>query len=353
MRKTGLKKYEYADVEHFTSEAGLRIRKIMGERSNPSSCAVENGIVRNEKRKNIIQRLTMPLPELEAYYRKRRKDNFENDAPFGGVKVRKVLHPLLVGGMKLKHILSKQKITILGDKRMPTDLPVIYAATHIGWDDIEMILSSIGDHAYLLWGDPRKMYRDINGFLLDINGIVVTDTGDKSDRHIGKETCIKWLDRGGNLLIFPEGAWNITESLPIMPLYTGAAEMAIRTGAEIIPLAIERYGQNYTINIGRNISVSNLTLEQKHWLTETLRDAMASLRWEIWEKQTQAKREEISTDYRLQELCELQEEMHDVYTMDDIEATRFHSKEEIEQRDSFVHLDKLIPSEKNAFLFRK
>lgn len=29
MRRTGLKKYEYADVEHFTSEAGLRIRKIL------------------------------------------------------------------------------------------------------------------------------------------------------------------------------------------------------------------------------------------------------------------------------------------------------------------------------------
>lgn len=29
MRKTGLKKYEYTDVEHFTSETGLRIRKML------------------------------------------------------------------------------------------------------------------------------------------------------------------------------------------------------------------------------------------------------------------------------------------------------------------------------------
>lgn len=304
-------------------------------------------------RKNFIQRLTMPLPELERYYRERRKERFENNQPFGGVKLRKVLHPVLVCGMKMKHILGKQKVTILSDKRLPTDHPIIYAATHIGWDDIEMILSSIGDHAYLFWGDPHEMYRDINGCLLDINGVIICDTGDKSDRYIGKETCVKWLNQGGNLLIFPEGAWNVTESLPVMPLYTGAAEMAIRSGADIIPLAIERYEKNYTINIGQNIPISDMALDQKHQLTETLRDAIATLKWEIWESQPQTKRAEIPPDYRLQELQELQEQMHGVYTMDDIEVIRFHTKAEITQKEVEVHLDRLIPCKENAFLFRK
>ena len=178
-----------------------------------------------------------------------------------------------------------------------------------------MILSSIGDHAYLFWGDPHEMYRDVNGFLLDINGIVVYDTGDKSDRYIGKESCIKWLNRGGNMLIFPEGAWNVTESLPVMPLFSGTTEMAIRSGAEIVPLAIERYGKNYTINIGQNISVSDLQLEQKQQLTDELRDAIATLKWEIWEQQPQTKRNEIPPDYRLQEL---QDQMYGVYTMEDL-----------------------------------
>lgn len=31
MKRTGLKKYEYADVEHFTSKAGLRFRKIINK----------------------------------------------------------------------------------------------------------------------------------------------------------------------------------------------------------------------------------------------------------------------------------------------------------------------------------
>lgn len=307
------------------------------------------------KRKNFIKRLTMPLPELERYYRERRKERFENNEPFGGVKLRRVLHPVLVGGMKLLHILGRQKITILNDKRVHTDRSVIYAATHIGWDDIEMILSSIDDHAYLFWGDARESYKTMDGFLLDINGIIVCDTADKTDRYIGKENCVKWLALGGNLLIFPEGAWNVTESLPVMPLYSGTAEMAIRSGADIVPVAIERYGKNYTINIGQNISASGLEIEQKHQLTEKLRDAMAALKWKIWEKQPDTKRAEIPSNYRqqeLQELQELQEQMHDAYTMEDIEITRFHTEAEFARMEVEGHLSRLIPSKENAFLLR-
>lgn len=305
------------------------------------------------KRKNLIQRLSMPLPELEIYYRERRKEHFENNEPFGGVKLRKVLHPVLVAGMKLLHLMGRQKLTILGDRRVKSNRPIIYAATHIGWDDIEMVLSTIGDHAYLFWADPRESYRTMDGFLLDLNGVIICDTDNKTDRFIGKETCVKWLSRGGNLLIFPEGAWNVTESLPVMPLYTGTAEIAIRSGADIVPLAIERYGDNYTINIGQNILTSGLELTQKQQLTDALRDAIATLEWEIWETQPQTKRDEVPLDYRLQKLQELQEQTHDVYTMEDIEITRFHTKAEIAQKEVEAQLDKLIPCKENAFLFRK
>lgn len=303
---------------------------------------------------NLIRRLTMPLPELKLYYRERRKERFEKNEPFGGVRLRRMLHPVLVSAMKIKHVLDKQVVTVLGDQRVPTDRPIVYAATHIGWDDIEMILSSLGDHAYLFWGDPNESYQTIDGFLLDVNGIIVCDTGDKADRYIGKETCVRWLSRGGNLLIFPEGAWNITESLPVLPLYAGAAEMAIRSGAEIVPVAIEQCGRDYTVNIGRNIPAAGMAVEQKQQLTDTLRDAVASLRWEIWTSKAEGKRAEIPADYRqrqMQEMRELQKQKQDAYTMEDIERTRFHTGAEQAQKDAFAHLDRLIPRKENAFLF--
>ena len=301
------------------------------------------------KKQNLFRRLTMPLPELEEYYVARRQERFEKNDLFGGAGLRKLLHPVLLGAMKLKHRLDKQEITILADHRTPTSRPIIYAATHIGWDDIEMILSSIGDHAYLFWGDPKESYQTVDGLLLDINGIIVCHTDYKPDRRIGKETCIRWLERGGNLLIFPEGAWNITDSLPVMPLYAGTAEMAIRTGAEIVPVAVERYGRDYTVHIGQNIPTAGMAEGHKFRLTEQLRDAIASLKWEIWSTQALEKRSDIPPNYRQQ--CVLSV-LNTYYTKADIEQTRFHTKAEREQKDAFAHLGKLIPSRENAFLFR-
>lgn len=87
------------------------------------------------KRKNIIQRLIMPLPELEDYYRERRQERFEQNAPFRGIKIRKVLHPLALGLLKVTALLSHQGVTIIADRRIPTDRPVIFVSTHIGWND--------------------------------------------------------------------------------------------------------------------------------------------------------------------------------------------------------------------------
>lgn len=302
---------------------------------------------------NLLQQLTMPLPELEDYHRQRRKAAYEQGTLFKGIRLRRCLHPVMVYGLKLMHLLSRQKITVLGDKRTPTSRPVVYAATHIGWDDIEMILTTIKDHAYLLLGDPHELYRNFDGLLLNLNGTICCDTGDKEDRRISKESCIQWLTLGGNILIFPEGAWNITPSLPTMKLFTGTAEMAIRAGADIVPVAIEQYGRDYVVNIGRNMDCSSFTLADKRVLTDKVRDELATLRWEIWSSKPTVQRVSIPADYREKYLQDIQQQMGENYSIDEIETTRFRDKAEIAQREAFAHLQRLEPSRENAFLYNK
>lgn len=189
---------------------------------------------------------------------------------------------------------------------------------------------------------------------MDLNGTIICHTGSKSDRYIGKETCIQCLNQGGNLLIFPEGAWNVTPNLPIMPLFNGTAEMAIRSGAEIVPVAIERDGRNYTVNIGRNISSDGFSLNQKADLTQTIRDALATLKWEIWESQQIESRADIPADYGKHFLQEILDQIRDdSYSLEDIEITRFHTKAELERKDVESHLGRLIPCRENAFLLRR
>ena len=120
-----------------------------------------------------------------------------------------------------------------------------------------------------------------------------------------------------------------------MPLYAGTAEMAIKTGAEIVPMAIERYGERYMVAIGKNLSAEGLNIEDKYQLTNQLRDALADLKWLIWENEGVYEREDLTENYSEWFLNDVMHCEAATYTLEDVLATRFRTKEmkELEELD--------------------
>lgn len=281
----------------------------------------------NFKRKNIIYRTIMPLDQLIEYYRNERKYIYENNIPVKGIKWRKRIHKIMFAIIKMKRVLLHQKLTILHDEREDTDKPIIYACTHIGRYDIEMALESIQDTCFLFLGSPGKLYRSLDGVLVYLFGFIGCDTTEKEDRHIAKELAIRTLKQGGNILIFPEGAWNITENQVVMKLYTGTIEMAIRSGADIVPIAIEQYEKSFYINIGKNISLDKATnLNEKRRLCDDLRDILCTLKWEIWEQFPIVQRSSLTENMGQIFVGRIMSETANDYTVEEIERDRFHEK---------------------------
>jgi lauroyl/myristoyl acyltransferase len=281
----------------------------------------------NFKRKNIIYRTIMPLDQLIEYYRNERKYIYENNIPVKGIKWRKRIHKIMFAIIKMKRVLLHQKLTILHDEREDTDKPIIYACTHIGRYDIEMALESIQDTCFLFLGSPGKLYRSLDGVLVYLFGFIGCDTTEKEDRHIAKELAIRTLKQGGNILIFPEGAWNITENQVVMKLYTGTIEMAIRSGADIVPIAIEQYEKSFYINIGKNISLDKATnLNEKRRLSDDLRDILCTLKWEIWEQFPIVQRSSLPENMGQIFVGRIMSETANDYTVEEIERDRFHEK---------------------------
>ena len=280
----------------------------------------------NFKRKNIIYRTIMPLDQLIEYYRNERKYIYENNIPVKGIKWRKRIHKIMFAIIKMKRVLLHQKLTILHDEREDTDKPIIYACTHIGRYDIEMALESIQDTCFLFLGSPGKLYRSLDGVLVYLFGFIGCDTTEKEDRHIAKELAIRTLKQGGNILIFPEGAWNITENQVVMKLYTGTIEMAIRSGADIVPIAIEQYEKSFYINIGKNISLDETSdLNKKRKLSDDLRDTVCTLKWEIWEQFPITKRSSLPENMGQIFVEKIMSETANDYTIEEIERDRFHT----------------------------
>lgn len=269
----------------------------------------------------------MSLEEVEEYYKQLRKYNHENDVPIKGIVRRKAFNKLLIPMLKLNRIKSKQKMTIINDSRMKTKKPKIYAVTHVGRYDIEMSMEAIKDSNYLLMGDPGEVYRNAEGKLLSAKGVVFVDTNDSEDKKIAEATCTKILKKGGNILMFPEGAWNITENEVVMKLYNGAVRMAKETDAEIIPVAIEWYGEHYFINIGKNIDVSNQKEIENRKLSDDLRGIMGCLRWNIWEKQGITERSTIPDTYAEEYINTIMADTENGYTIEEIERTRYKDKD--------------------------
>lgn len=107
---------------------------------------------------------------------------------------------------------------------------------------------------------------------------------------------IEHLKKGGNRMYFPEGTWNLSPNLPVLPCYWGIVDVAQAGNAIIVPVAVEQYGKHFKINIGKNFDMQTFgsnTIEKLKAIN-LLRDILATLKWEIWETEPQNKRCKIT-----------------------------------------------------------
>ena len=290
---------------------------------------------------------------LQIYYHYRQK----NEASVLGkmtLKSRKRLHKLILLIYTIKNHLSGFSFELIGDKRTPTDRPIIYAITHVGKFDIEIVSEAIKDHYYLLSGDYEHLQGTIDASFLSVNGVIYFNERDKKDRTAVSDKMIKHLQRGGNLMYFPEGTWNMSPNLPVLPCFWGIIGVAQKGNAIIIPVAAEQYDKHFKINIGSPIDALHygISKEEKAKAISDLRDTLSTLKWEIWETEPLTKREIISGN-EWEQYCTERFMEWPYFNLEYINRLVFHPKEVIPATEIFEHLDHLKPCLENAFLFNK
>lgn len=304
------------------------------------------------RKRGFLARRKMSISELNSYYKAKRNWQYHHSEKIQGIRIRTWYHGALIAMLKLSRKVNHQKLQILSDRRRKTEKPIIYACTHIGFSDVAMAFESIRDACWILMGNPSSLFRTFHFHLLNINGAVYIDAFDDDDRRIAKGTCIRLLEQGGSLLIFPEGAWNITPHQVVMPLFSGAVDMALETGAEIVPIGMEQYGRTFMVNIGENIDVCGMGKDRAELVLE-LRDCLCTLRWEIWAKRPVESRERLPENYRESFCKRILEEAGDGYSQELVEAEKYHDKLVIEQRRVTEDLKRILPSKANSYLFDK
>lgn len=278
---------------------------------------------------------------LDLYYQLRHRN--ENRV-FGrlSLKTRKRLHPLILAIYIVKNRLGGFRYSLVGDRREKTYRPIIYAITHVGKYDIEVVSEAVKDHYYLLSGDYEHIQGIVDEPFLSLNGVFYFNEAEKSDRKAVTEKMISLLQEGGNLMYFPEGTWNLTQNLPVLPCYWGIVEIAQKGNAVIIPVAAEQYGKHFEINIGQNIDMRayGTTPVEKAKAIADIRDTMATLKWEIWERHP-AKRESISAD-EWDSYLNARFKEWTYFSLDYVDTLVFKPKNLTTPEEAFAHLDQLI-----------
>lgn len=271
-------------------------------------------------------------------------------------RIRLLFHPLLWVVITLRNILSGRKIIYINKMNAKTNRPIIFAITHIGKVDIEISAQVLKKHFYLLSGDFENVHGNLDGFFLELHGIIYLDKFNKEDTKRAKEKAIITLNKKGNIMWFPEGTWNLSENLPILPLPFGIIEVAQKTGAVILPVALEQYDKNIYVNFGELFEASCFEhnkdeFEFKTAAINALRDEMATLKYQIWEQQSTLQRETVSKEYH-NKYVEKQVASWK-FTYESIQSKVFKPKNVTTSNEAFAHLEFIKPTMQNAFLFNK
>lgn len=310
----------------------------------------------NFKEMTLFQKRQMAIEDLCKYYAEYRRYQYDNGSKLKCVELRKKIYFLIRLILKIDQVFSKEEVIVLNDDHVQkTEGPKIFACTHIGGNDIQRTFQIINEPAYLMLGDPGILYKMPIYQALKLNGVIPLETKDRYDRKIAYNRSIELLNNGGNLLIYPEGAWNVSPNVIVMKLFAGTVRLAKETGAEIVPIAVEQYDNKFYFNIGKNYTISRETDKTDKELTDDLRDKLATLKWNIMESQPQIMRKDIPNDF----LDDFQSEIVGRcnygygFSLDDALSESFHDKNIYTEDDVYSFLDNLRIGPHNAFLAKQ
>ena len=290
---------------------------------------------------------------LELYYKLKEQDDKKFWSRLS-LKQRQKIHWLILTVYKIKNRLGGFSYELIKDEREKTNKPIIFAVSHVGKFDIEVVSEAIKDHYYLLSGDYEHIQGIIDFPFLSFNGVFFFNEKVKEDRKLVSQKMIQHLKEGGNLMYFIEGTWNITPNLPMLPCYWGIVDVAKQGNAIIIPIGADQYGKKFKVNIGKNFDMSKYedSVEGKTLAIRDLRDTIATLKWEIWETEPQVNRKNITGNEWEQYVQERFKEWP-YFNEEYIDGLVFKPKDVVNKEEVYEPIKKLVPSKQNAFLFDK
>lgn len=179
----------------------------------------------NEIEKSIRGFVNNPLRKLEIAD----LNNFTTDK---GIKIRRFINKPI--RRVFETVGTKRKIHLERYPKLEKDEPYIFVSSHSFDEDIIASLSQLDRHAYVLIGTTDQLEYNPLMYAAWVNGLIYVDRLDSESRSLSLPKMEKILNSGSSVLIFSEGGWDNTENRPSLPVFAGAVKLAHNTGRKIV-----------------------------------------------------------------------------------------------------------------------
>lgn len=264
----------------------------------------------------------------------------------GMIKIKRWIHPLL---LKMAQSSLPYKIVVEKECQPLDHKPIIFSVNHTCASDAPAFFSSVDIHSYILTGKQRLNFLD--WIFFSLNGTIWVDRKEKESMQDTKTAIEEYLMNGQSILWFPEGTWNLTDNLPVMPLKWGIIKVAKKCNAQIIPVNLWYDRENRFIHTRFGKAIDCEKIDSAKTGIDYLRNCMATLWWENLSMQDMISRSEVSKKT-------LQKPYYDSmveYPPLDVkyeQSVIYKPRGIYDYKDVFDPLRNLVPRKENLFLLR-
>lgn len=237
-----------------------------------------------------------------------KKDSVEETISIAGIRVRKIFAPILRTAYRTQ---TEYKIVIGHRAKLKrTRKGKIFVINHRQGDDIVIGANVVNQSAYFVFGNQYLSLDTTNGLGLWAYGMILLNRDVKINRRATYQKMKYVIEHGGNIIIYPEGYWNLddngeaderheadahnSENWLIQDFNIGAFRLAQETGCEIVPVVLhyDEVGKKKCYGSrGKAFCVTSEDdiIEKKDELLEV----MVTEYWQLMEKYSVYKRSEL------------------------------------------------------------